>query len=361
MEKRIRIKDIAEKAGVSPGTVDRVLHERGKVSPKSREKVLKVLEELNYKKNIIASTLAYNRIFNIAALIPDGKNDAFWQQPKSGIALALESVQHYAMNVNFYHFETSIQDFKTVSQQVLADQPDAILFAPEYLAEGREFLAQCEAHNIPYVLINTNMEGYAEQRLSYIGQDSTQSGVLAARLLRSTIAQEQQVIIINLAQKAHNAHHLVNKELGFRQYFEGQKVPKDHILKFDFPVYEDQNKLQQFLAEQLAKHPNVGGIFVTNSRAFMVADFLKQKNINNIRLVGFDLIPDNIQYLEEGYISFLINQNPFKQGYLGILNIFNHLILKKQVSPTQHLPLDIVIPENLQYYLNEKISLQVVV
>ena len=58
MAERIRIKDIALKAGVSVGTVDRVLHKRPNVSAKAREKVEKVLKEQNYDPNIYASTLS---------------------------------------------------------------------------------------------------------------------------------------------------------------------------------------------------------------------------------------------------------------------------------------------------------------
>ena len=55
---KIRIKDIAALAGVSTGTVDRVLHNRGEVSQKSREKIEKILTELNYQPNIYATALA---------------------------------------------------------------------------------------------------------------------------------------------------------------------------------------------------------------------------------------------------------------------------------------------------------------
>ncbi len=66
----IRIKDVAERAGVSVGTVDRVLHQRGEVSPETREIVLKIIDELEYSPNLLASTLASSRTHNIAVLIP---------------------------------------------------------------------------------------------------------------------------------------------------------------------------------------------------------------------------------------------------------------------------------------------------
>ena len=52
MAERIRIKDIAERAGVSVGTVDRVLHDRPNVSKPAREKVEQALKEMNYQPNI---------------------------------------------------------------------------------------------------------------------------------------------------------------------------------------------------------------------------------------------------------------------------------------------------------------------
>jgi LacI family transcriptional regulator len=63
MAGKIRIKDIAEKSGVSVGTVDRILHNRPNVSKTAREKVEKVLEEINYQPNVYASALAYNKSY----------------------------------------------------------------------------------------------------------------------------------------------------------------------------------------------------------------------------------------------------------------------------------------------------------
>lgn len=70
--KNIRVKDIARLAGVSKGTVDRALHKRGRASQESYQKVMKVLQEIDYKPNLIARTL--NRI---VALLPNPTNDAY--------------------------------------------------------------------------------------------------------------------------------------------------------------------------------------------------------------------------------------------------------------------------------------------
>ena len=88
--RNVRIKDVAELAGVSVATVDRVLHKRGKISEKALAKVMEALEKTGYKPNLIASTLGSNRVFRIAAMIPDPALDDYWNQSGSGILKATE-------------------------------------------------------------------------------------------------------------------------------------------------------------------------------------------------------------------------------------------------------------------------------
>lgn len=54
----IRIVDIAKMAGVSVGTVDRVIHNRGRVSEENRKKVQTILEMVHYQPNLMARSLA---------------------------------------------------------------------------------------------------------------------------------------------------------------------------------------------------------------------------------------------------------------------------------------------------------------
>ena len=75
-KKIVRIKDIAEKAQTSKGTVDRVLHNRGRVADDVRERILTIIRELNYEPNLIAQSLKSQRTYNIAALIPDDREDS---------------------------------------------------------------------------------------------------------------------------------------------------------------------------------------------------------------------------------------------------------------------------------------------
>ena len=108
------------------------------------------------------------------------------------------------------------------------------------------------------------------------------------------------------------------------------------------------------LTNLLKNNPDLHGIFVTNSRAYKVVDALKEITNRSIKIVGFDLVDANLKHLQDNNIDFLINQNPTDQGYLGVMSIFKKLILKEKVEKIQYLPLDIVVKENVKYYLKKQ-------
>lgn len=360
MNKRIRIKDIAEKAGVSAGTVDRVLHGRGNVSTKAKEKVEAVLEEIGYERNIIASTLAYNRTFRVATLMPDVASDSYWEKPNRGIQQAMKKAVHYGVVLEPHYFDLfDAKSFVEKAKTILEEKPDAILFSPLFLQESILLLKACEEKSIVAVMVNTDIADASS--LSYIGQDSYQSGVLAGRLLHFGMDEGSEALLLNLEVGSYNAQHLIDKERGFRDYFSQFPEQSFNILKKEFEAFEDQGKLKSFLEDILSKHPKLEGIFVTNSRAWLAVECLPEAVVQKMKIVGFDLIEENIRHLKNNNIDFLLNQNPVQQGYLGIMTLVNYLVVKENVEKQQFLPLDIVVTENVNYYLKRQEEFQNVI
>src|SRR5688500_9633367 len=103
--KNIRIKDIARLAGVSKGTVDRVLHKRGRVSEQAYQRVMKVLEEIDYKPNLIARTLSSNKNYKIIALLPNPEADEYWAQTREGIQQAEAEWAYYNISIEILVFD----------------------------------------------------------------------------------------------------------------------------------------------------------------------------------------------------------------------------------------------------------------
>lgn len=103
-EKRITIKDIALQAGVSKGTVDRVLHNRGEVSEISKQKVLQVAKQIGYKPNVYASLLASQKKYFLACLIPSYNTGEYWEQVAIGLTAAKKKAEPYHISIQIFTF-----------------------------------------------------------------------------------------------------------------------------------------------------------------------------------------------------------------------------------------------------------------
>lgn len=71
------IYDVAEKAGVSIATVSKVINKTGKIGDKTKQKVNRIMKEINYQPSMVASALTGKRTNTIGLLIPDIANPFF--------------------------------------------------------------------------------------------------------------------------------------------------------------------------------------------------------------------------------------------------------------------------------------------
>jgi LacI family transcriptional regulator len=352
--KSVRIKDIAQLSGVSVGTVDRVLHNRGKVSEEALKKVLSVLDQIDYKPNVIARTLGSNKTYSIAALMPDPDQDPYWASSKAGLEQAQNEWLRYGLHVIPYFFNLYDKgSFTAVADTATAAHPDGILIAPIFYHETLPYFSRFEALGIPCVLFNTQIEEAAS--LSFIGQDLYQSGRIGGELMDMALrGTAGSVAVLHLNEDLENSVHLAKKEQGFREYFDRQA--DHHIEITTLNLYNPSDSAFTVQLENLLSDQSLKGIFVSTSKAtYVIAEFLERHKGRDIKLIGYDMLKENIRYMKQGVIHFLINQNPKRQAFLGIQHLVSHLILKKLTPQRELLPLEIISPENIDSYINSAV------
>ena len=134
--KNYTIKDIARMAGVSAGTVDRVLHNRGDVSAASLEKVRKVLDEISYQPNMFAIGLAAKKRYSIVCIIPYYIAYDYWYAVAGGIDRAAQELAPYNVTVSYLHYlHADEASYSQACMQVLGEECDAVLLAPNFREE----------------------------------------------------------------------------------------------------------------------------------------------------------------------------------------------------------------------------------
>lgn len=346
----VGIKEIAKRANVAIATVDRVIHNRGGVSEKTKEKINAIIKELNYQPNLLARRLASQRIYTFAILIPKVSNEtAFWEAPLKGIERAEKEIAQYGINIIKYFFD--LNDAASFSKQVdliLKNNIDGLLVAPSFVDESVKLAARCKERKIPYVFIDSDIPN--QDNLCYYGPHLTQSGYLAAHLMKYAISGDDKILVVDISKEIDNQNHFMRIEEGFRTYFNnnGKKpeIVKTKIKQTDYP------SIELILSNIFYNHQDIKAIFAINSRVSSVARFVEQEKFKDIFLIGFDFLPDNINYLKKGTIDFLICHKPEEQGYKGIMALYQKMILALPVEKANYMPIDIVTQENYEFYHN---------
>ena len=305
---------------------------------------------MEYQPNLLASTLASKKTFSFALLVPEPISpDAYWNKPMIGVRKAFQEIQQYGVNISTHLFKQSDpRTFNIEAEQILQSNPEGVVLAPFFSRESKEFISELKQREIPYVFIDSNL--IECDKLSYIGQDSFQSGTLAAKLLDYSVPENTSILILNFAREMDNMNHLVQREKGFHEYFKTNKSSgKKKLITLEIEDPTDSS-CQNRIINKLSSNPDIHGIFVTNSQVYYLARLLEEKNITGIRVIGHDLIDENISFLRKGIVDFLICQRPEEQGHRAILTLFEHLVLKKEVNNENYTSIDIITKENIDYY-----------
>lgn len=311
--------------------------------------MLTIIKKADFHPDVLASALASKKKIRFLVLTPEFNDDSsFWKAPLSGIKKAIAEISHFGVEITFLHFDQfESKSFQRQARKVIRLKPDGVLLAPVQYQQSVELVKSCIENDIPCVFINSNIEKL--NYLSYIGQDAIQSGYLAGKLMSLGFPADGEILVVNISRQIVNHRHIQKRNSGFENYYHDHPELNVHINTINIEN-TDQDYINRSLDKVFSSTGNIHGIFVPTSRVFKVAVYLNARK-KKVRLIGYDLIEENIPFLENETIDFLISQKPVDQGYYGIMALVNHLVLKKENRKNMFLPIDIITKENLNYYL----------
>ena len=310
-------------------------------------KILKIIEELDYQPNILASTLASKKAAVFATLLPKPPSpDGYWNKPFVGVKKRVAELRQYGVQIKPFTFhQPDSKSFVTKAQQVIDLKPDGVVLAPFFKKESIELINQLNELKIPFVFIDSEIKNAGQ--ISYIGQDSYQSGLVSGKLL-DLILPDGNILIIHFAKEMDNQNHLVQREKGFYDWFIKKSESNHQLFTTDVPETDDEKWMNK--VEQIIRKQNIKGIFVTNSKVYFVGRLLEKLNLKKIKVIGHDLLKENVEYLKKEIVHFLICQRPEEQGYNAINKLFRSVVQKRIINKKNYTSIDIVTKENVEYY-----------
>ena len=352
----IRIVDIAKLAGVSTGTVDRVLHKRGRVSEEKRAKVEQILKEINYEPNLVARFLASKRSYKFAVLAPTYSEGDYWELVCDGIDRAESEMKKFNISVEYLHFNQYDRNSFLDAVNLLREKEyDGVLLATLFGEQVISFSKELDEKEIPYIYIDSDIIG--QNDLAYFGGDSLGSGNIAAKLLLKEIGLNADIFIAHIRFKHKEISvQMKTREQGFIECLkENQYKGKIHHIEIN---PDDYTACKKLLEDILKNSENAVGGIVLNSRIYELVFLLNKIEPSlacKTRLIGHDAIERNVNALKEGKISFILSQRPELQGYDAIKALANFFLFKQSPQKTNYMPIDILIKENIDYYNNYKL------
>jgi len=351
MSKVYRIKDIAELAGVSTGTVDRILHKRGKVSIEAKEKVDKVLKEIDYHPNLIARSLALKKKYHFITVTPEYQPGEYWEMLHVGIDKAEKELFSYNVDIerlSFNQYDKS--SFDELSRSIVEKDCQGVVIATLIKESVLELTRELDKKEIPYVLIDAQLD--ETNYLAYYGTHSYDSGYIAGRLLWDNLHPGEDLAVFRFLRKGNfSSTQVTNREEGFLSYL---KEKGHHGKVISVPLHaEDDTYNKELIHELLHENRQIKKGIIFNSRAYLIADYISQDPLGEgFRLIGYDILDANVEYLNKGVITHLLAQRPEVQGVNSVMALFRHLVLKEEVNRINYMPLDILMKENISYYNN---------
>ena len=350
---RIRIKDIAEQAGVSVGTVDRVLHGRKNISKDSLAKVQHVLEQLNYVPNHYASALASNKTYDIVAILPMHEVDSYWARVENGLFEGVKRYSDFRINFRIFRYDPFSNDsFEAQFRLLLEAQPFAVIIGPIFSYPiMKRHIDQLVQHRIPYALIDSNWPEF--QPVTFYGQDSHRSGEFAARIILMAAASAPQVALFRLIGEGRVAsRQQLNREVGFRNYMQ-EHSPQTEILPLNLYVYDRQG-VREALRNFFALHPALAHGLSFNSSIHFIARFLQEEMPDrpHVTLLGYDAVDANVRCIRDGSVDFLIAQHPRKQGLNCMRSMVNACVLHMPQKQIHYMAIELLTRENIDFYVD---------
>lgn len=347
MAKRTTIKEIAALSGVSPGTVDRILHNRGNVSKRSRAAVDKVLASIGYAGDDYFATAA--KRCSLAVITPTSTIGDYWSAVYDGINDALQSFKHPGITLEFFHYnQFDVYSCLSAQDAVLKRKPDGVIIGPTFLEEAQSFCASLSEAGIPYVFVDSYFDN--ANPLAIYTTDQLSAGRAMAHLLTALIPAGSQMAIFESKRTGArlSTNSLVRRD-GFIDYLKIEDRENELVETCYTSTIPTEN--EQTVRRLLQDYKGLRGIAVLNSRGSAIADILEQLGNSHIKVISFDLTLENMECLRKGSIRALLCQQPYKQGF-SAASVLVKYVMNEETPPStlNFLPIDIVLKETMDFY-----------
>ena len=342
----VKISDIAKALGVSIGTVDRALHDRPRIDPSTRERVLEAARSMGYQVNLAASVLATKRRFRISINLPD-ETKHFYDEIRAGIKAEYQTYAKTAIMLEYRSFPRLGVGEVEAFEEACQSNVHGIISVFSHPAQMKSRLQKARESGIQVVAVVTGAP--ESEQIPSVSIDPRMSGALAAGIMGEVVKQIGKVAI-----ETGDLHAWEHREKieAFTQALQ-QNFPLLEAL----PVTETHEKHEEAHKKTtalLARHKDLVGYYVSTVNSMPVIRALKSRNLlGKIALITTDVFPQMIPHIRSGNITATLYQRPRVQGELALRTMYAMLCQGKDSLRGVMLQPHVLMRTNIEYFMRE--------
>lgn len=318
----ITYKKIAEIVGVSRATVDRVMHNRGRVDPEVAQRVRAVAEEYGFQPNHVGRALAKAKNPVKIGVLLHLTRIPFFQRVLDGVTESGKEIANLGGKVIVRQQETLDVETQLEALNALVEEGvQGIAISPAQDIRLRNRLNELiEVNKIPVVTFNTDLEGV--NRLSYVGVDNMLVGRTSAYLMNLLLGENGGKVLIISGFITHQTNY--QRVDGFLAE-SGMYYPHIEVSGLEM-TYDDEDKAYEVTMRALKETPDLQGIYMVSSGQGGCCRAIEDMGkVGEVKLVVVDSLQETNAYLKKGVIQFIVDQDAYSQGYLPPKLLFNYL------------------------------------
>ena len=278
---KVTIKDVAKEAKVSASTVSRVLSNSPRISDETKEKVYKVIEKLKYKPNAIARGLVNNKTRILGVVLPEEAenllSNPFFIQAMKGISSYAEKKEYYITYAFSNNKESEKKHIKDLTSSGLIE--GMLLLRPKENDENIKYLKEI---NFPFVIMGRLK--YTEG-VFWVDNDNFKA---MYNIVNKLIDKGHTNIALIGAKKELNV--CKDREKGYKVALEMNAINySENLVSYGEDLKEEEGYMQ--MKKILEKIKPTAVVAMDDLLAIGAMKALKEKDLNDLSIVGFNNIP----------------------------------------------------------------------
>ncbi len=331
----VTVQQIADATGVSRGTVDRALNNRGRVDPEVAERIRRTAEEMGYVKKP-RKTNGKRKSCRIG-IVTQLAGASFMREINRGIREAAEELRDRDVEVLVREsFAVDEKEQVDAIDELRREGIDGLAVMPVDAESVREKINELIDDGIPVVTFNSDIVG--TRRRCFVGMDNVKSGRTAAGLMKMLTGGQGKVLVIT----GYFTNHVnISRLAGFVEEIKAS-CPGIEIVGVQ-GSFDDAAEVEKIVTNTMRTIPDLDGILqVSGGQEGIRAAFEALGVEKRPHVIIYDQTPKNEKVLREDVADFLIDQNGYVQGYRPP-HILADIIQKNQFPEQEQILTDITI------------------